>query len=89
MRLVGSEIQMTDLRMGFEPAFVFRFVVGELREGRVKAGAEPPRRRRPRRDDLRLVLAPDMGRVAYVAPSGVGAVIRTFHGGGGRLRLRS
>ncbi|MCY3759618.1 MAG: metal-dependent hydrolase, partial [Gemmatimonadetes bacterium] len=37
VRLVGSEIQMADLRMGFEPAFVFRFVVGVLREGRVKA----------------------------------------------------
>ena len=37
VRLIGSEIQMADLRMGFEPAYVFRFVVGELRDGRVKA----------------------------------------------------
>ena len=37
VRLVGSDLQIVDLRMGFEPAFVFRFVVGELREGRVRA----------------------------------------------------
>ena len=36
VHLVGSEIQMADLRMGFEPAYVFRFVVGELREGQVR-----------------------------------------------------
>ena len=36
VRLVGSEIRMADLRMGFEPAFVFRFVVGELRDGQAR-----------------------------------------------------
>lgn len=36
VRLIGSEIQMADLRMGFEPAYAFRFVVGELRDGEVR-----------------------------------------------------
>lgn len=39
---VGSDIVVADLRMGIEPKYAFRFVVGEKRDGKV-VPVEPPR----------------------------------------------
>jgi inner membrane protein len=42
VQLIGDDVVLADLRMGVEPKYVFRFVLGEQRDGRVVA-VEPPR----------------------------------------------
>lgn len=54
-RQAGSQIHIVDLRMGFEPAYVFGFVVGERRGGRTIAA-----------DNRRIDSGPDLMTVGRV-----------------------
>ena len=51
----GGDIVITDLRMGIEPAYVFRFKVAEIIDGRIRPGSSRKVASRPRLEQLRWV----------------------------------
>lgn len=74
VRQRGNRVEITDLRMGYEPRYVFSFIVGDSREGYVRALIPPMRSpaERPDAEALRWIWHRMLGETSEASPSSVG-----------------